>query len=115
MTDRSQFVVANPSCSLFSPVYSGVPQRSVLGPLLFLIYNIDSHSSLKFNVLLFADDCGIFRGITSDNDATILQSDLNSVIIWSNTWLMELNTNKGKTMRVSRTKTNPSQYSLINI
>lgn len=115
LTNRSQFVVANQCCSGFSPVVSGVPQGSVLGPLLFLIYINDMASLLKSNVLLFADDCVVFREITSDNDANLLQSDLNAVANWSKTWLMELNTKKCKVMRISRTKTVPPPYYLNSV
>lgn len=82
LTNRSQFV-ANQYCSLFSSVHSGVPQGSVVGALLFLVYIIDLPSLLKSNVLLLADDCVIFREITSDNDTSILQSDLDAAVNWS--------------------------------
>lgn len=102
LTHRSQFVSANGHNSLPGQVHSGVPQGSVLGPLLFLIYINDLPSLVKSNVHLFADDCVIFREVLTDYDTNTLQSDLNVVANWCNSWRMELNINKCKTMRVSR-------------
>lgn len=111
---RSQYVSANNSDSPSRPVYSGVPQGSVLGPLLFLIYINDLPSCVSSNIHLFADDCVIFREITSNNDATILQSDLNAISAWCNTWQMELNITKCKAMRVTRRTNPPPAYHIAN-
>lgn len=100
---RSQFVTANNTTSSQSPVHSGVPQGSVLGPLLFLIYINDLPSCVSSNIHLFADDCVIFREINDNNDVCILQKDLTSVSEWCNSWLMQLNSSKCKVLRVSRT------------
>lgn len=82
---------ANGSSSLSSPVTSGVPQGSVLGPLLFLISNNDLPQSVSSSISLFADDCVVYREIASDLDISILQSDINSISNWCDSWLMELN------------------------
>lgn len=102
LTNRSQFVHVNGINSRPSPVTSGVPQGSVLGPLLFLIYINDLPSYISSSVGLFADDCVIYSEVTNDSDVLSLQSDLYSVSRWCDKWQMELNISKCKSMRVSR-------------
>jgi len=58
-------------------IISGVPQGSVLGPLLFLIYINDLDEGIKSLILKFADDTKIFRKIVSDEDSRQLQNDLD--------------------------------------
>lgn len=92
-----------------------MPQGSVLGPLLFLIYINDLPSALTSQVHLFADDCVIYREITCTDDTNALQSDLNYISDWCNTWRMELNINKCKILRVHRNSTTLPFYHLNNI
>lgn len=112
--NRTQFVTANEFNSSLCPVMSGVPQGSVLGPLLFLIYINDLPISISSSIKLFADDCVIYRNITSPSDHVILQSDLDNISSWCDTWLMKLNTTKCKFMRISRhaSDATPTVYSL---
>lgn len=112
LSGRSQFVTANNHNSSLSPVRSGVPQGSVLGPLLFLIYINDLPNSISSHIYLFADDCVIVREITNDSDVSALQHDIIAVSTWCNTWLMELNTTKCKVMRVCRSSTTTPSYFL---
>ena len=77
-----------------SPVLSGVPQGSVLGPILFLIFINDISTSLSSPVRLFADDCLLYREIKSINDQHILQRDLDHLVDWSKLWGMEFNVKK---------------------
>lgn len=78
LANRSQAVVINNYISSWVPVPSGVPQGSILGPLLFLIYVNDIDICLRFSkVLCFADDMKIFKAISSSSDALSLQDDLN--------------------------------------
>ena len=62
------------------PVTSGIPQGSVLGPLLFVIHINDLPDSAKSSVYLFADDANIYGGITSLNDHAIPLHDIDSLI-----------------------------------
>lgn len=114
LKNRSQFVSVNNVSSEPSAVHSGVPQGSVLGPLLFLIYINDLPSCITSNIHLFADDCVIFREITCDGDITSLQHDLNSISLWCKTWLMELNNKKCQFLRVSRANHQLPNYYLDN-
>ena len=67
-------------------VLSGVPQGSVLGHILFLIYINDLDDSIKSNVLKFADDTKLFRKVNTDGDKQHLQNDLDRLVKWSEKW-----------------------------
>lgn len=115
LTNRYQFVTVNSINSDFSSVNSGVPQGSVLGPLLFLIYINDLPTNISSSISLFADDCVIYREIASDCDVSALQSDSNRVLQWCDRWKMKLNINKCKSMRISRLNTQTFCYSINNV
>ena len=84
------------------PVLSGVPQRSVLGPVLFLIFINDLPENIRSSVRLFADDCVMYRNIESPMDCQILPDDLNSLAQWEADWQMKFNVAKCHSMRVTR-------------
>ena len=65
-------------------VTSGIPQGSVIGPLLFVLYTNDLPELTKSDTFLFADDINIVSTITDNNDQGILQDDLNTLEQWSN-------------------------------
>ena len=62
---------------------SGLPQGSVLGPILFLIYINDLEDDISSKVLKFADDTKVFRKVTNDTDKQSLQDDLDKLVKWS--------------------------------
>ena len=98
---------------VYSPwagVTSGVPQGTVLGPLLFLIYINDLLDCVTEGtvVRLFADDCLLYRVIHSHDDQVILDKDLASLQKWSERWGMSFNPRKCNVLQVSRG--NPSSH-----
>ena len=62
---------------------NGVPQGSVLGPLLFLIYINDVDDNITSNVLKFADDTKVFRKVNTDGDKQHLRNNLDKLVKWS--------------------------------
>src|SRR5664279_4105275 len=86
LSNRSQRVVINGSQSSWLPVTSGVPQGTVLGPLLFLLYINDIASDIKSEIRLFADDCILYRKIMSDHDTAQLQDDIDRLHSWTVIW-----------------------------
>ena len=100
LTDRKQRVVLKGCRSSWCNVASGVPQGSVLGPLLFISYINDIDASVLSNVLKFADDTKLYREVSSCDDATMLQADLNNVFDWSQLWQMPFNVSKCKIMHI---------------
>ena len=94
LTDRKQFVQVKNSSSNLSDVLSGVPQGSVLGPTLFLIFINDLPENVKCKVKIFADDTKIYTSVKSDEDISKLQEDLNSLHVWSTTWGLKFNASK---------------------
>ena len=76
-------------------VTSGIPQGSVIRPLLFVLYINDLPELTKSDTFLFADDIKIFKTITDKNDHGILQHDL-SLEQWSKKWLLKCNPSKCK-------------------
>ena len=107
LSERYQKVVLDGQASDPVPVLSGVPQGSVLGPVLFLIFIIninDLPDNIRSSVRLFADDCVLYRNINSLTDCQILQEDLNSLAQWETDWQMKFNVAKCHSMRVTRHK-----------
>ena len=94
LSGRSQVVKVNGVESASAPVLSGIPQGSVLGPLLFVIYINDLPDTLSSNTFLFADDTKVFRKITSKEDALALQADLAALQLWSDKWLLRFHPDK---------------------
>jgi ribonuclease P/MRP protein subunit RPP40 len=84
----------------WSNVKSGVPQGSVLGPLMFFIYINDTDEGLVNRVLNFADDTKLFRVVASEEDMNMTPSDLKYLCHWSKEWLMLFNVEKCKVMHM---------------
>ena len=101
--NRKQSVVVDGKQSSLIDVVPGVPQSTVLGPLLFLLHINDLPSVVSSEVRLFADDCLIYRNVKNKEDQIALQKDLNLLENWGNTWGMRFNAAKCNIMRVSRT------------
>ena len=89
LTDRSQCVKVNSKASEWLPIKSGIPQGSVLGPLLFLIHINDLPDNINSDVYMYADDTKIYREIKTIEDQRILQKDLDTLTKWSEIWLLE--------------------------
>ena len=102
LSERSQKEVLDGQASDLVPVLSGVPQGSVLGPVLFLIFINEIPENIRSSVRLFADDCVLYRNIESPMDCQILQDDLNSLAQWETDWQMKFNIAKCHSMRVTR-------------
>ena len=79
---------------------SGVPQGSVLGPILFLIYINDLEDDISSKVLKFADDSKVFRNVTNDTHKQSLQDDLEKFVKWSEKWQMLFNFGKCKCIHI---------------
>ncbi len=112
---RSQRVVVEGISSDSSQVLSGVPQGSVLGPILFLAYINDLPSYVSSPVRLFADDTIMYRPIKNNDDVKTLQQDLENLDKWGNIWQMEFHPSKCEVMRVckSRNKKLPTPSYLL--
>ena len=94
LTNRRQRVVVNGAASSWSDVTSGIPQGSVLGPVLFVLYVNDLPDMVTSPVQMFADDMKIYRGIRSAVDHDQLQADLDTLAAWSRKWLLPFNVAK---------------------
>jgi len=102
LTRRSQRVALDGSFSNPVSVHSGVPQGTVLGPLMFLLYINDITEHIKSPLRLFADDCLLYRIITSKEDTIQLQHDLDQLQEWADKWQLKFNVTKCTIMRFTR-------------
>ena len=93
MAYTQKIVIVDSEISNWKSVLSGVPQGSVLGPILFLIYINDLEDDISSKVLTFADDTKVFRKVTNDTDK-------QSLIKWLEKWQMLLNFGKCKCIHI---------------
>ena len=100
-TNRTQSTVVNGVHSSYVEATSGVPQGSVLGPMLALLYIDDIDNAITSQVKLFADDSVMHRYILTQNDQVILQSDLDTISSWAEKWLMALDINKCSVLSIT--------------
>ena len=99
---RSQRVVLRGSHSSWTQVKSGVPQGTILGPILFIMYVDDISTGVSSTVKLYADDTKLYREIENIPDDThVLQSDLFRLTEWCKTWQLKFNPDKCETVRIT--------------
>ena len=99
LTERKQYVVYNETRSEFGSISTGVPQGSILGPLLFIIYINDiAQSTSHFNFITYADDTTLCGAQTSHNDAKTTEHELIKVTEWLKINKLSLNIKKTKAM-----------------
>ena len=80
---------------------SGVPQGSVLGPILYLVYINGPPDKLSSQVRLFADDTAVYLTIGDTEDGKVLQNDLDRLSVWEDRWDMEFNPSKCQVVQVT--------------
>ena len=102
LSKRQQRVTVDGKTSGAIPVKSGVPQGTVLGPLMFLVYINVINEGVTSSARLFADDCAIHKLIKTPQDAEQLQNDLQKIIKWTKTWQMKVNVKKCAVLRCTR-------------
>ena len=113
LSDRQQSVVIDGVFSYLALVISGVPQGTVLGPLLFLIYLNDIFNCIQHSeISCFADDSRIYRSISACSDSLLLQHDLLAVSQWSIANNMELHEDKFVYLNFNA---RPINFSLTNL
>ena len=104
LSDRSQRVVVDGEFSSSIPVTSGVPQGSVLGPILFLAYINDLPEQVKSQVRLFADDTVVYITMDKQDSPAVLQGDLKQLELWETLWDMEFNPGKCQVIHVTTSR-----------
>ena len=113
LSNREQRVTLKNNVSSWCAIKAGVPQGSILGPLLFLIYINDIVSDIKSNIRLFADDTTLF--IVVDNpvfSSNTINCDLDTISRWADQWLVTFNPSKTESLLIS-TKKVPVSHSTI--
>lgn len=114
LSDRKQRVVLPSTVSDWTLLRAGVPQGSILGPLLFLLYINDIVTDIGSHIRLFADDTSLF--IIVDNPITAancLNTDLNKISRWAETWLVTFNPTKTEALLFSRKLNKPQHPPLL--
>ncbi|BHF82429.1 hypothetical protein SprV_0802556700 [Sparganum proliferum] len=111
---RSQTVRLGGQQSAEVTVTSGVPQGSVLGPILFLIYIDDCIHGLDCDIAMFADDIKLWTVIRNEDDEAKLQANLDRLEQWSGYWLLPSNVSKCNILRIGRTSSAHRQTYYLN-
>ena len=111
LSNRTQRVKINGSYSESVPVTSGVPQGSVLGPILFLIYINDLPEVITVLIKLFADDAKVYRSIADVQHVNQVQISVDKAVTWTNIWEMLFNFKKCKHLHIG-SRTDPATYTM---
>ena len=103
LENRRQRVVISGIQSEWNFISAGVPQGSILGPLLFLLYINDIVNEIGSNIRLFADDTSLFVIVENpDTAARLINGDMNKIIVWAGKWLVKFNPVKNESFIVTR-------------
>lgn len=114
LSDRYQRVIVDNTSSSWASIHAGVPQGSILGPLLFLIFINDLTENVVSNIRLFADDSMIFLPVEDPTQAAnLINEDLIRIHKWSEKWLVTFNAGKTKSMIFSRKNKPPNHPDLF--
>jgi len=109
---RKQRVGVAGSFSEWTMVLSGVPQGSVLGPVLFLCYINDMPEMITSMIYMYADDTKLFRRIDDDCDRAALQKDLDHLSTWSEQWQLRFNVDKCNIMHIGGSRNLKASYTM---
>ena len=119
LSDRKQRVRVNGEYSKWIKVTSGIPQGSILGPILFVLFINDMPDNVNTNLLMFADDTKIYNIIRKKEEETLEtpeRSDLQHYIEilnnWSEKWQLKFNSSKCKTLRLGKARNEEHNYML---
>ena len=96
--------------SLLAHVLNGIPQGSVLGPLLFIIFTNDMPEVVNSLIRMFPDDTKLFRTVNREADSTVLQKDLIVLQEWNNKWQLNFNADKCKILHIGGTNPNRKYF-----
>ena len=111
LSDRTQRVVVDGYTSAEAPVLSGVPQGTVLGPLLFLLFINDIALNVSSSIRLVADDCLVYRETNTPEKCQLLQEDLEELAAWSLTWGMAFNVSKCNIISITNATKHKQKFS----
>ena len=115
LTDRQQRVALKGILSSWITIKAGVPQGSIMGPILFLIYTNDLPNEIQSMIKMFADDTILgASGMTSEECCETLQPNIDKLASWAYKWKMNLNPSKTKCLTISRKKNNFAPLILNN-
>ena len=114
LSDRKQRVLIPGGSSSWLPIKAGVPQGSILGPLLFLIYINDIVLNVNSTVRLLADNTSLYLIVDNPTEAArCLNSDLELMYQWAESWLVKFNANKSEALLISRKTNRPLHPQLL--
>ena len=109
LSNRKQRVVLPGVQSKRNFIYAGVPQGSILGPLLFLLYKYDIVVDIRSSIRLFADDTSLYIIVDNpDHAAQLLNADQEKITKWAETWLVKFNPGKTESLLISRKTSGPT-------
>ena len=111
LSERKQRVIINGKPSQYAEVTSGIPQGSVLGPILFVIFINDLPEVISTTAKIFADDTKLFHSTKTPEQQQQLQNDLNNLVHWSEEWQLHFNDTKCKVMHLGN-KNQQAKYQM---
>ena len=101
LSNRKQRVQQNGSVSKWHNVTNGIPQGSLLGPVMFVFFINDLPLNVESDVCMFADDTKLYRDIANQSDIEIIQNDINNLFKWSEKCLLRFHPDKCKVLSIT--------------